>query len=106
MSRFIISLAKVLVLAIVAISAIVSMYQATNAVAVYTEHTVFTSGLMMVVTAVLVNPLFCFIANYGLVRYADVPLAEALTLTLPACLAWCVVLGRGLLAAPPRRPTG
>ena len=106
MARIILTLPKMLLLGIVAISAIVSMYGATNAIAVYSDHSVFVSGLMMVAAAVLVNPLFCFIANYGLMHYADVPLGVALTLTLPACLAWCFVLGRSLIAAPPRRPTG
>ncbi len=102
MGRFVIVAARGLLLVIVAVSGIVSIYEATNATAVYTNHTLFTAGLMMVAAAALVNPLFCFIAIYGLVRYADVSLGLALTLTLPACIAWCVAAGRGLLAATAR----
>ena len=102
MASLIIAVARLLVLGLVAMSAIVSMYAATNAVAVYTNHTVFTSGLMMVAAGALVNPLFCFLATYGLLRYSDVPVVEALALTLPACLAWCVAAARTLLAATAR----
>ncbi len=97
MSSFVINLAKATLFGLVAMSAIVSLYSAINAIAVYSDHSVFVGGLAMVIAGVVINPLFCFIATYGLVRYVNVPLWEAVAITAPACLAWCTVATRTLL---------
>lgn len=102
MSSFIISTTRVLLFAIVATSAIVSLYSAMNAVAVYTDHSSFTGGMLMIVAGVAINPLFCYVATYGLVRYLNMPLWEAMAITLPACLAWCVAATRTLLGSAAR----
>ena len=67
MTAAFIQLTKGLLFFITAATAIVCLYAAINAIAVYTNHTVFVSGLAVILMAIAIGPLFCFIAAYGLI---------------------------------------
>lgn len=99
MAAFIINAAKVVAFLTVSLSAIVSMYSAVNAVAIHSNFNVFFSGLLTVVSGVIFGPLFCYIAGYGMVRYLDQPVSEAVVIVAPTLLAWCFAAGRTLLQA-------
>ena len=102
MAAAFISLTKVIVFVIVAASAIVSLYSAVNAMAIYTDVNVFFSGLAIVFFGVFVGPLFSFIAGYGFVYYLDRPVGHAILFTAPALIAWSIVAVR-ILAGIVRR---
>ena len=102
MAAFVISLAKGVVFVLLAASAILSLYAATHAMAVYTDVDVFLSGLAMILVGVALGPLFCFIAAYGLVNFLDLPTWEAVVLVAPALAGWCVAAARALGGAVAR----
>ena len=94
MASAIVNFAKVLAFLTISASGIVSLYAAVNAAAIYTNLTVFTAGLLVLVSAIVVAPLFCFIAGYGMVYYLDRPLRDAILITAPVLIAWCVSVAR------------
>ncbi len=94
MASLIIKFAKVVVFLAVVASAMVSLYSAVDAMAVHTDLSVFTSGLLVIIVGVPVGPLFCFVAGYGLVYFLGFPVWEAVLITAPVLIAWCVVAVR------------
>ena len=97
MAAAFINLTKVIVFVVVAASAILSLYSAVNAMAIYTDVNVFFSGIILVFVGVLMAPLFCFIAGYGFVYYLDRPVGHAILFTAPALIAWSFVAVRTLV---------
>ena len=73
-----------------------SLYAAVNAAAVYSNVDVFLSGLAMIVIGVVLGPFFCFVAVYGMVFDLDLPAGQAVAITAPAFLAWCVMAWRAI----------
>ena len=104
MASAIISLVKVAVFTIVVASGIVSLYAAVDAMSVYTDLNVFTAGLLVIVCAIVVAPLFCFVAGYGMVYYLDRPVRDAILITAPVLIAWCVAAVRLLRQQLMRQP--
>ena len=96
MAAVIINATKAIVFLVVGASAIVSMYAAINATSIYTNIDVFFSGLLVIAIGVLLGPLFCFIAGYGMIYFLDLPAGEAAVIVLPAFLAWCFIAVRTL----------
>lgn len=101
MTAILTNLVKAIIFAAVSLSGIMSLYAATNAFSVYTNLDVFVSGLLVIGIAVLLNPLFCFIAGYGLVFYSDRTLPVAVAVVVPALVGWCAAVAR-LVFAPAR----
>ena len=97
MDTAVINIAKLAVFLVVTASVIVSLYAAVNAAAVATDVNVFVSGLAVIVVGVVLGPLFCFFAAYGLVFDLDLPVWEAVMIVAPTLLAWSAVAGRFLL---------
>ncbi len=105
MAAAIITVARFTAFAIIAASAIVTLYAAVDAMAVYTDLSVFTAGLLILVCAVVAGPFFCFIAGYGLVYYLDFAVRDAILITAPVLIAWSVAvlrLARRKLGEPRR----
>ena len=90
MASAIINFVRVAAFLIVSASGIVSLYSAVNAMSVYTNLSVFTAGLLVLGFAIVVAPFFCFIAGYGMVYYLDRPVRDAILITAPVLVAWCV----------------
>ncbi len=97
MASAIIAIAKSVVFLAVSVSAIVSLYAAMDAMAVYTDVNLFACGFLLIVIGVVLGPLFCFFAAYGLVLDLDVPLWQAVAIVAPVFLAWGVIAGRFLV---------
>ena len=70
---------------------------AVTATVVYTDLNVFVAGIGIVVIAIVLGPLFCFFAAYGLVYDLDLPVSEAALIVGPILLVWSVVAGRSII---------
>ena len=94
MTSLVVNIAKLLLLLLVVGCAILSFYAAVNAINIHSGHNVFLSGIVAIGLAALLNPIFCFVAAWGMIRYLDVPAWIAISIVLPVGFAWCVAAAR------------